>query len=82
MPIPIPIPRDLHSESPNGIKCKRNLRGRQYGMIHQSLDPGGGGAERGVIGGIFKHLKDCKLLQILLVLLLLHAQFLPKTVLH
>ena len=51
-------------------------------MIHQSFDPGGSGAERGVIGGIFKHLKDRELFQVLLVLLLLHAQLLPKTVLH
>ena len=51
-------------------------------MIHQSLDPGRSGTERGVVGSIFKHLKDSKLLQVLLVLLLLHAQLLPKAVLH
>ena len=51
-------------------------------MIHQGLHPGGGGAERRIIGGIFKHLKDRELFQVLLVLLLLHAQLLPKTVLY
>ena len=50
-------------------------------MAHQGLDPGGGGAERRIIGGIFEHLKDGELFQVFLVLLLLYIQLLSEAVL-
>ena len=50
-------------------------------MVHQSLDPGGGGAERRIIGGIFEHLEDGELFQVFLVLLLLYTQLLSEAVL-
>ena len=50
-------------------------------MIHQGLHPGGGGAERRIIGGIFKHLEDGELFQVFLVLLLLYTQLLSEAVL-
>ena len=50
-------------------------------MIHQGLHPGGGGAERRIIGGIFKHFEDSELFQVFLVLLLLYTQLLSEAVL-
>ena len=50
-------------------------------MVHQGLDPGGGRAERRIIGGIFKHLEDGELFQVFLVLLLLYIQLLSEAVL-
>ena len=42
-------------------------------MVHQGLDPGGGGAERRIVGGIFEHLEDGELFQVFLVLLFLYT---------